>query len=162
MLIVFDILVDVAAGVLEGARMPSWSDFATAAPDLAATVRARLDGHPYKLIATLRKDGSPRVSGIEVEFLDDGRLRAGSMRGSVKVHDLDRNGRFRLHNTPAPQAEWIGDAKLTGIAQPTTGPRAEARYYRLDLREVATVGVVTTGLAIAVWTPERPVRSWTR
>lgn len=142
--------------------MPSWSEFTVAAPDLAATVRTRLDGHPYKLIATLRESGAPRVSGIEVEFLEDGELRAGSMPGSVKVHDLDRDGRFCLHNTPAPRAEWVGDAKLTGIAHPTTGPRQEARYYRLDLREVATVGVGSTGLTITVWTPQRGVRSWTR
>ncbi len=162
MLIVFDILVDASAAGPHGGGMPSWSDFATAAPDLAATVRARLDAHPYKLIATLRKDGAPRVSGIEVEFLDDGELRAGSMPASVKVYDLDRDGRFCLHNTPAPQAQWDGDAKLTGVAHPTTGPRDEARYYRLELREVATVGVGSTGLAITVWTPERGVRSWTR
>lgn len=82
--------------------MPSWSAFAAEAPGLAAIVRARLDGHPYKLLATLRRDGSPRVSGIEVEFLADGELRAGSMPDSGKVHDLDRDGRFCLHNTPAP------------------------------------------------------------
>jgi len=162
MLIVFDILMETTRRVLDGTVMPSWSEFAIAAPDLAATVRARLDGHPYKLIATLRTNGAPRVSGIEVEFLEDGELRAGSMPDSVKVHDLDRDGRFCLHNTPAPQAEWAGDAKLAGIAYPTTGPRPEARYYRLDLREVATVGVGSTGLAITVWTPQRGVRSWTR
>lgn len=142
--------------------MPSWSAFAAAAPELAATVRARLDAHPYKLLATLRKDGSPRLSGIEVEFLEDGELRAGSMPDSVKVYDLDRDGRFALHNTPAPEAEWAGDAKLAGVALATTGPRDGARYYRLDLQEVATVGVGTTGLAISVWTPERGVRSWRR
>jgi len=142
--------------------MPSWSDFATAAPDLASVVRARLDAHPFKLIATLRKDGSPRVSGIEVEFLDDGELRAGSMPESVKVHDLDRDGRFCLHNTPAPRAEWEGDAKLTGLAHPTSGPEGGARYFRLDLREVATVGIGGAGLTVTVWTPERGVRRWTR
>jgi hypothetical protein len=65
--------------------MPSWSDFADAAPEAAATVRARLDAYPYKLLATLRKDGSPRASGIEVEFLDDGEMRAASMHDSVKA-----------------------------------------------------------------------------
>lgn len=142
--------------------MPSWSDFATAAPDLAATVRTRFDGHPYKLIATLRRDGSPRVSGIEVEFLPDGELRAGSMPDSVKVRDLDRDGRFSLHSAPAPEAEWTGDAKLAGIAHAMGGPREDARYYRLDLREVSAVGVVDGRLVISVWTPRRGLRSWTR
>jgi hypothetical protein len=142
--------------------MPTWSDFATAAPELAETVRARFDAHPFKLIATLRADGSPRVSGIEVEFLDSGELRAGSMPGSVKVRDLDRDGRFCLHNAPAPRDEWTGDAKLTGTAHPITGPQEGARYFRLELEEVATVGVKASALAIAVWTPEDGVRSWTR
>lgn len=84
------------------------------------------------------------------------------MPDSVKVHDLDRDGRFCLHNTPAPQDDWTGDAKLSGVAHPTTGPRAEARYYRLDLREVATVGVGSSGLTVRVWTPERGERSWER
>lgn len=142
--------------------MPSWSAFAAAAPELAATVRARLDAHPYKLLATLRRDGAPRVSGIEVEFLDDGELRAGSMPDSMKVHDLERDGRFALHNAPAPADGWQGDAKLAGIAYAVTGPSAGARYFRLDITEVATVGVAGGALQIAVWTPARGVRRWTR
>ena len=141
--------------------VPSWSDFAAAAPELAAAVRARLDGHPYKLIATLRKDGSPRVSGIEVDF-DGGELRAGSMPGSLKVADLERDGRFALHGAPAPPDEWTGDAKLAGIAHPTTGPQPGARYFRLDVREASTVEVREACLVITVWTPAGGVRSWTR
>ena len=142
--------------------MPSWSDFAVAAPELAHTVRERFDAHPFKLIATLRADGSPRLSGIEVEFLENGELQAGSMPRSVKVRDLERDGRFCLHNTPAPRAEWTGDAKLTGIAHPTSGPQQGARVFRLELQEVATVEVGASGLTITVWTPEHGVRSWTR
>ena len=141
--------------------MPSWSAFATAAPELAAAVRARLDAHPYKLIATLRQDGSPRVSAIEVDF-EEGELRAGSMPGSVKVADLDRDGRFALHGAPAPAAEWTGDAKVAGIAHPTTGPQPGARYFRLDLCEASTVEVGDACLVITVWTPAGGVRSWTR
>jgi hypothetical protein len=102
------------------------------------------------------------VSGIEVELLEDGELRAGLMLNSVKVHDLDRDGRFCLHNAPAPKAEWNGDAKLTGLAHPTPGPRPEARSSRRELHEVATIGVGPGGLAIAVWTPQHGLRSWTR
>lgn len=56
----------------------------------------------------------------------------------------------------------MGDARLSGVAFPAPGPREGARYYRLDLREVATVAVDGDVLAISVWTPERGVRSWTR
>ena len=40
----------------------------TADPAFAARVRARFDAHKHKTIATLRADGSPRISGIEAEF----------------------------------------------------------------------------------------------
>ena len=43
--------------------MPSWSEFEAAAPELAARVRVRLDAHVHKTLATLRADGSPRISG---------------------------------------------------------------------------------------------------
>ena len=50
--------------------MPTWSEFEAAAPELAKSVRARLDAHTHKTIATLRRDGSPRISGIETAFVD--------------------------------------------------------------------------------------------
>lgn len=161
-MILFDILLDRSGVDLDRGRMPSWSAFAAAAPQLAATVRTRFAAHPFTLLATLRADGSPRISGIEVEFLDDGELRAGSMPRSGKSDDLDRDGRFCLHNVPAPRDDWAGDAKLSGTAHPTTGPQHDARYYRLDLHEVATVTVGEEHLHLAVWTPERGVRRWSR
>lgn len=143
--------------------MPSWSEFATEAPELAATVRERLDAHTFKLLGTLRADGSPRVSGVEVEFRDDGELVTGSMPGAVKARDLDRDGRFSLHNAPLPEADWTGDCKLAGTAIAIDGPTS-AHYYRLDLREVSTVSLnpERTALIIEVWRPGRGVRGFTR
>ena len=50
--------------------MPSWSDFEAAAPELAARVRARLDAHTHKTLATVRRDGSPRISGTETRAVN--------------------------------------------------------------------------------------------
>ena len=58
--------------------MASWSEFEAAAPQLAARVRERLDAHAHKTIATLRSDGSPRISGTEARIAD-GELWIGSM-----------------------------------------------------------------------------------
>jgi hypothetical protein len=58
--------------------MSSWSEFEAAAPELAADVRARLDAHKHKTLATLRRDGSPRISGTESQLID-GELWIGSM-----------------------------------------------------------------------------------
>ena len=54
------------------------SDFETAAPELAARARALFEAQKHLTIATLRRDGSPRISGIECVF-EDGELWFGSM-----------------------------------------------------------------------------------
>ncbi len=50
--------------------MPSWNDLETEAPELAALARRFLDAHVHKTLATLRLDGSPRISGTEVVFAE--------------------------------------------------------------------------------------------
>ena len=147
--------------------MPSWSDFEAAAPELAAKVRERLDAHTHKTIATIRRDGSPRISGIETRF-EEGELRIGSMWQARKALDLQRDPRFALHSGSDEPSSWSGDAKLAGVAEEITGPdRDEAgngepsHTFRLDLREVSTVGLDDARklLVIDVWTPEQGVRT---
>jgi hypothetical protein len=152
--------------------MPSWSDFEAAAPELAARVRARLDAHTHKTLATVRRDGSPRISGTETE-LREGELWIGSMWQAKKAHDLQRDPRFALHSGSADPPDWEGDAKLAGIAEEITDPErvkeihgekapsGPSHLFRLDVREVSTVGLdpSRTALLIEVWTPERGVRT---
>jgi len=96
--------------------VPSWSEFEAEAPELAARVRERLDAHAHKTIATIRRDGSPRISGIETE-LADGELWIGSMRDALKARDLQRDPRFALHSASEEPEVWTGDAKLAGVAE---------------------------------------------
>jgi hypothetical protein len=140
--------------------MPSWSEFEAAAPELAERVRARLDAHTHKTIATIRADGSPRISGTETE-LKDGELWIGSMWQALKARDLQRDPRFALHSGSDDPADWSGDAKLAGVAEEITGPERTSHRFRLDLREVSTVGLddERKSLVIEVWTPERGVRT---
>jgi hypothetical protein len=155
--------------------MPSWSDFEAAAPELAASVRARLDAHTHKTLATVRRDGSPRISGTETA-LKDGELWIGSMWQARKAHDLQSDPRFALHSGSDEPAGWGGDAKLAGVAEEITDPErvrainggkappGPSHLFRLDLREVSTVGLnaARNGLVIEVWTPERGVRTIAR
>jgi Pyridoxamine 5'-phosphate oxidase len=152
--------------------MPSWSDFEAAAPELAASVRARLDAHTHKTLATVRRDGSPRISGTETALID-GELWIGSMWQARKAHDLQRDPRFALHSGSEEPADWGGDAKLAGVAEEITDPErvraingdksppGPSHLFRLDLREVSTVAVNAErdGLVIEVWTPERGLRT---
>src|SRR3954447_4322662 len=96
--------------------MPSWSEFEAAAPALAAAVRARLDAHVHKTLATVRRDGSPRISGTEATFRD-GELYIGSMWRAQKALDLQRDPRFALHSGSEDPPEWPGDAKLAGVVE---------------------------------------------
>jgi hypothetical protein len=152
--------------------MPTWSDFEAAAPELAERVRARLDAHTHKTLATIRRDGSPRISGTETEFAD-GELWIGSMWQALKARDLQRDPRFALHSGSDEPAQWAGDAKLAGVADEITDPErvraihgdkapsGPSHLFRLDLREVSTVGLdeQRNAIVIEVWTPERGIRT---
>ena len=107
--------------------MASWSDVEQAVPDLAKAVRAVFDAHKHKVLATLRSDGSPRVSGNEVTFLDDD-IWLGMMRRSVKALDLLRDSRLAIHSATADPEMRLGDAKLSGRAVEVTDPEAIERY----------------------------------
>ena len=95
--------------------MASWSEFAAAAPELAERVQERLDAHRHKTIATLRSDGSPRISGTEAG-IEDGELTIGSMWQALKARDLQRDPRFALHSGSDEPDDWHGDAKVAGVA----------------------------------------------
>ena len=49
--------------------MASFAEVESAEPAFAARVRATFDAHAHKVLATLRRDGSPRLSGIEMQFV---------------------------------------------------------------------------------------------
>jgi Pyridoxamine 5'-phosphate oxidase len=143
--------------------MVTWKHLEQAEPEFATRVRRLFDGGRHKTIATLRADGSPRISGIECEFAD-GELRFGSMAGARKGADLRRDPRFALHGpTVHPQegreAEWPGEAKIAGLAVPA-GPvngGPDGDLFRADISEVVITRLnpEATLLVIESWTPER-------
>ncbi len=106
--------------------MARWSEIEDEAPELVALARRFLDANGHKTMATLRRDGGPRISGTEVIFAD-GDVWLGSMPNSVKGADLRRDGRFAIHSASAPPAEWKGDAKFAGTAALVDDPEARRR-----------------------------------
>jgi hypothetical protein len=117
--------------------MATWSEFEQAAPELADFARERLQAHRHLTIATLRRDGSPRISGIECE-VSEGELWFGSMGQGVKALDLLRDPRFALHSGTGDAAQFDGDAKVSGLAVevPSEG---DSHRFRADIHEVSTV-----------------------
>src|SRR5581483_7564801 len=89
----------------------------------AARVQALFDAGRHKTIATIRRDGSPRISGIEASFVE-GDLSFGSMWLAVKALALRRDPRFALHSPTGEvdPATWPGDAKISGRAEEVTDP----------------------------------------
>jgi hypothetical protein len=139
-----------------------WAEINAEAPELAAAVRACFARARHATLATVRADGSPRISGTETEW-DDGDVLLGSMPGAVKAEDLRRDPRFALHSPtvdPPPEdaAAWPGEAKLAGSAEEVGAPAAgEPHRFRLDLTEVVLTRVAGDRLEITSWHPGRGV-----
>jgi hypothetical protein len=138
----------------------SWSEVEAQAPDLAAAAREHLDAFTHKTMATLRRDGSPRISGTEVEF-SDGEMLLGSMWRSVKALDVLRDPRFALHSGSVDPPDWKGDAKVAGRLVEVEAPAAETRSHRFraDIAEVVVVrlGEPPDHLVIESWHEGRGV-----
>jgi hypothetical protein len=132
--------------------VPSWSQVDAEAPELAGRAREIFDAFKHKTLATLRRDGSPRISGTEVEFAD-GEVWLGSMWKAVKALDLERDPRFALHSGSADPSAWTADAKVAGRVDEITDPErkaaiwgdesppGEAHLFRLDITELVVTGL---------------------
>ncbi|HJP78104.1 MAG TPA: pyridoxamine 5'-phosphate oxidase family protein [Pseudonocardiaceae bacterium] len=146
------------------AVMTSWQQFEQEAPELAREIRSRFEAHESHVLATLRKDGSPRVSGSEVAFQGEN-LTFGSMLNAVKARDLQRDGRFAVHAYPSTDT---GDAKIAGVATevkeaPPAGeePVEESHAFVADLTEAVLTSVDQEAqeLVIQVWRPGQGVKT---
>jgi hypothetical protein len=141
----------------------SWAEFEKEAPELAASIRRRFDAHGHKTLATLRRDGSPRISGTEAVF-EDGVLWIGSMPNALKARDLQRDPRFALHSASEDPDVWTGDAKVAGVAHEVPTSDGKSHRFNLDIREASTVELddERKHLVITAWTPEGGVRTMKR
>lgn len=143
--------------------MTAWQDVERAEAEFAERVRTLFDAHRHKTIATLRADGSPRISGIEAGF-EDGELVFGSMPDARKGADLRRDPRFALHSATVDpvdgaEAQWPGEAKISGraIAAGPTGPEAHGDRFRADITDIVHTHLNATATLLVVewWTPAR-------
>jgi len=136
--------------------MATWTEIERAEPDFARRVQQMFGRGRHKTMATLRADGSPRISGIECEFVD-GNLQFGSMTGARKAADLERDARFAIHGpTVHPEegkeGDWPGEAKIAGRAT-----SADGETFVADIDEVVITALdpTATKLVVEWWTPGR-------
>lgn len=130
--------------------MVSWSEIAQDAPDFAARVRACFDAGTNKTLATLRRDGSPRISGSELLITDD-EVTLGMMPDSVKLADVRRDPRVAVHSPtlepPKDVGSWAGEAKLAGVLvdiEPAADAPAGSSSFRLDITEAVLTYVTSS------------------
>ncbi|MEU3611025.1 pyridoxamine 5'-phosphate oxidase family protein [Streptomyces sp. NPDC006872] len=150
----------------------NWAAFAAAEPELATTAEDRFGAFTHHVLATLRKDGSPRTTGIEVRFLG-GELWLGMMPDSLKALDLRRDPRFALQANPGEgQSMGGGDVRIAGRAIEVEDRETKAGYreeveppepfhlFRTELTEVVRTYVEDeTYLVVQVWKPGAPLRT---
>jgi hypothetical protein len=107
----------------------SWSDFAVASPRLAADVRTLLElsGQCFGYLATVRRDGGPRVHPVSPVIAEGGLFCF--VTPSPKRQDLERDGRYALHAYPAEHSD--DEAYLTGRARPVVDVVCQRRLARL-------------------------------
>ncbi|WP_051831534.1 pyridoxamine 5'-phosphate oxidase family protein [Streptomyces violens] len=152
-------------------KAAGWSEFSAAEPALAGWVERRFGAYRHHVLATLRADGSPRLSGLEADFRG-GELWLGMMPGSRKALDLRRDPRFALHANPgAGDGMADGDVRIAGRAMEVTEADVLARYadeagaplpfhlFRAELTEVVRTYVEDPHIVLVTWRPGRAVRT---
>jgi hypothetical protein len=156
--------------------MASFSDVESAEPVLADRVRAILSSTTNAVLGTIRRDGSPRLSGADPYF-HDGQLRLWSMPGARKGQDLRRDPRVVVHSIPWDSrrlrdgAADVGaaDAKVSGTAVLTSDPDVRSAFrtwlqsqrgfeppedwdlFTVDIDELTVVSADTGQLVIDRW-----------
>jgi hypothetical protein len=149
----------------------SWEAFEAEAPALARRGRRALLRPGVAILATLRKDGSPRISPVEPFFVR-GHLLLGLMAWSAKAGDLARDARCELHNAvrdvDASEGEFTLQARaFEASAEIAAGARRAwwrdrpddvARVMELDIHSATFITWSTASgrMYVTRWRPGRP------
>ena len=154
-----------------------WDEFTAACPEIASLGEERLRARELCLLGTLRKNGYPRISPVEPEFVDGG-LMLGMMWQSPKALDLRRDPRCVVHSVVSDRQGTEGDFKLYAQARDVQEPGLRQRYretikaridwepaepsFHLFALDVDSAGFVIFGkdrYGLA-WDPNRGLRRW--
>jgi hypothetical protein len=148
--------------------MVTWAEFTAEVPEFAAYVEERFRARKFLVMATIRADGAPRVSGTEVTFRH-GDLWLAGMTNARRWADLRRDPRVAVHCGQDDEETWRGDAKVAGVAVEIADPAERTAIYdpegagppgfelfRIDLTEATTIrleGEPPVALVVQSWRP---------
>jgi nitroimidazol reductase NimA-like FMN-containing flavoprotein (pyridoxamine 5'-phosphate oxidase superfamily) len=148
--------------------MATWNEVLAAAPEIGRVTQERIESVGMAMLATLRRDGYPRISGIETSFRG-GELWLGMMTGSLKAKDLQRDPRMCLHNATEDKDVKQPDVKIFGravevddpamrqqlrdetLAESGQDPGDDFHLFRIDVTEVSTLRPNVDHLIIESW-----------
>ncbi len=146
-----------------------WAAFASASSTLAHDIAQRFASHRHVVMATIRRDGAPRMSGMEAP-IRDGHMWLGMDHDSAKAADLRSDPRLGLHSAPDDEELTAGDARIEGFAVPADAAQIElfVRGHDHEIDDTADMALFTVAIARAVlvkvegrqllvqtWTPSR-------
>ena len=162
--------------------MVGWTEFAATAPSIAE-VFARRHQATGKLcmLATIRADGSPRISPMEPRIFE-GHLTVVGMPGTMKFADLARDPRFCLHTATVDPHVGDGDAKLWATARDLRDYELHERFadalfaeigldlrgqrfepfYVADITAASSVTFEDGQLRVTMWKPGEAERTVTK
>lgn len=128
------------------------------------------------MLGTLRRNGWPRISPCELDFVAE-ELLLGMMWRSPKALDLLYDDRCVLHSATSNRDGTEGDFKLYGIAREVEDPATQEDYraavraridweppgpfhlFAIDIDSAAFVIFSPESYAMA-WDPDRGTRRW--
>ena len=159
----------------------TFAEMEAQAPDLAGKARERFGVTGLSLVATLRRDGWPRISPVE-PLVFEGQLYLGMMPASMKSLDLGRDSRCLVHSTVSDKDGTDGEVKLYGHGRRITDADEIERYcvaleaaigwrpggpddfdlWALDITSGAYVHFAEGAQSIATWEPGEETRSYVK
>ena len=141
--------------------MATWSEFAEAAPAMAALGADRFQTAEVAYLGTVRRDGSPRVHPV-TPIIGGGQLFLFMEASSPKGHDLRRDDRYTLHSLVTDQDGGGGEFLVRGRTSPTDDPavramaadaapyKVESAYvlFELSIEEASSASYDDSGVAV--------------
>jgi Pyridoxamine 5'-phosphate oxidase len=153
-----------------------WSDIGHAQPRLARLAKERLIDPGVVLVATIRHDGTPRLSPVEPYVLA-GELWLSMMWQSTKARDLLRDPRILVHSVITSRDGAEGEFKIRGTARAENDQGMQRRYadavaaslgwnpqpglfhlFAIDIGQVTSIAYDPGGSGdqhVAMWPPGR-------
>ena len=107
--------------------MINWSQFVAATPELAAFGKRRLESR-IAYLATIRRDGSPRVHPVS-PFIASDHMFVYMEPASPKVFDLRRDPRYAMHCGVEDNAGGLGEFFIKGEAEEVGIPEIRVKAF---------------------------------